>query len=95
MCDVSGSDVDDCSKNGKKAAEAMSLSKEGKSLRYQVCCCLGVHVCVLACQSMTREIKRSTSVIHVCVCIRMSTSNSHAASMSHGSNGRNKVMDEL
>lgn len=28
----SGPDVDDCSKNGKKAAEAMSLSKEGKSL---------------------------------------------------------------
>lgn len=30
-CAVSGPDVDDCSKNGKKAAEAMSLSKEGKS----------------------------------------------------------------
>lgn len=30
MCDVSGPDLDDCSKNGKKAAEAMSLSKEGK-----------------------------------------------------------------
>ncbi|XP_077459093.1 ataxin-7-like protein 2a isoform X1 [Stigmatopora argus] len=26
-----GTDLDDCSKNGKKAAEAMSLSKEGKS----------------------------------------------------------------
>lgn len=36
MCDVSGSDVDDCSKNGKKAAEAMSLSKEGKSLRHHL-----------------------------------------------------------
>lgn len=33
-CDVSGADVDDYSKNGKKAAEAMSLSKEGKSARY-------------------------------------------------------------
>lgn len=32
MCDVSGPDVDDCNKNGKKAAEAMSLSKEGKSV---------------------------------------------------------------
>lgn len=32
MCDVLGSDLDDCSKNGKKAAEAMSLSKEGKSV---------------------------------------------------------------
>ncbi|TMS18797.1 Ataxin-7-like protein 2 [Larimichthys crocea] len=32
MCDVSGSDVDDCSKNGKKAAEAMSLSKEDMSI---------------------------------------------------------------
>lgn len=34
MCDVLGPDVDDCSKNGKKAAEAMSLCKEGKSSRY-------------------------------------------------------------
>lgn len=32
MCGVSGPDLDDCSKNGKKAAEAMSLSKEGKSV---------------------------------------------------------------
>lgn len=31
---VSGADVDDYSKNGKKAAEAMSLSKEGKSAHY-------------------------------------------------------------
>lgn len=30
--DCSGPDLDDCSKNGKKAAEAMSLSKEGKSI---------------------------------------------------------------
>lgn len=36
MCAVSGLDVDDCSKNGKKAAEAMSLSKEGKSERYHL-----------------------------------------------------------
>ncbi len=47
MCDVSGPDVDDCSKNGKKAAEAMSLSKEGKSVRYHLqdseFCCL-VHL---------------------------------------------------
>lgn len=35
-CDVSGPDVDDCSKNGKKAAEAMSLSKEGECPH----CCL-------------------------------------------------------
>lgn len=28
----SGTDGDDCSKNGKNAAEAMSLRKEGKSL---------------------------------------------------------------
>lgn len=34
MCDVSGPVVDDCSKNGKKAAEAMSLSKEGKFVCY-------------------------------------------------------------
>lgn len=34
ICDVSGPDVDDCSKNGKKAAEAMSLSKEGKSAHF-------------------------------------------------------------
>lgn len=36
MCDVSGPDLDDCSKNGKKAAEAMSLSKEGKSVYYRL-----------------------------------------------------------
>lgn len=36
MFDVSGPDVDDCSKNGKKAAEAMSLSKEGKSAHYHL-----------------------------------------------------------
>ncbi len=36
ICDVSGPDVDDCSKNGKKAAEAMSLSKEGKSAQYHL-----------------------------------------------------------
>lgn len=29
--DVSGPDLDDCGKNGKKAAEAMSLNKDGKS----------------------------------------------------------------
>ena len=29
---VSGPDLDDCNKNGKKAAEAMSLSKEGKCI---------------------------------------------------------------
>ena len=33
-CLVSGPDVEDCSKNGKKAAEAMSLSKEGKSAHH-------------------------------------------------------------
>lgn len=36
VCDVSGPGVDDCSKNGKKAAEAMSLSKDGKSAHYHV-----------------------------------------------------------
>lgn len=36
MCDVLGPDVDDYSKNGKKAAEAMSLCKEGKSSRYHL-----------------------------------------------------------
>ena len=36
MCDVSGTDVGDCSKNGKKAAEAMSLSKEGKSAHFNL-----------------------------------------------------------
>lgn len=34
ICDVLGPDVDDYSKNGKKAAEAMSLCKEGKSSHY-------------------------------------------------------------
>lgn len=34
MCDVLGPDVDEYSKNGKKAAEAMSLCKEGKSSCY-------------------------------------------------------------
>lgn len=29
---LSAPDLDDCSKNGRKAAEAMSLSKEGESL---------------------------------------------------------------
>lgn len=36
MCDVSGPVLDDCSKNGKKAAEAMSLSKEGKFVCYHL-----------------------------------------------------------
>lgn len=36
MCVVLGPDVDDCSKYGKKAAEAMSLSKEGKSAHYHL-----------------------------------------------------------
>lgn len=31
LSDISGPDVDDCGKNGKKAAEAMSLNKDGKS----------------------------------------------------------------
>lgn len=35
-CDVSGPDVEDFSKNGKKAAEAMSLSKDGKSAHHHL-----------------------------------------------------------
>lgn len=31
ICDISGPDLDECGKNGKKGAEAMSLNKDGKS----------------------------------------------------------------
>lgn len=35
---LSGPDLDECSKNGRKAAEAMSLSKEGESLVVYTTC---------------------------------------------------------
>lgn len=57
MCGVSGPDLDDCSKNGKKAAEAMSLSKEGKSQnnngkkKKKKCVCLNYCTYTLICKA--------------------------------------------
>lgn len=65
MCDVSGPDVDDCSKNGKKAAEAMSLSKEGKSAQYHL---QDTAKCVF-CLGHLKTRKHKPIILLACACI--------------------------